>query len=137
MKQSKNIKEVLLILSNAFLFCFILFLFALMLLGCSKVEYRDKIVEVYMPVPQKCDYNLSKEPSMDTSSNENLLNSLTELSYDSVKIRNELKSIPCLNIKWKDIKMKAFNKKALIIGVIVAVLIFGIGFATLVNYLNA
>lgn len=99
MKQSKNIKQVLLILSNAFLFCFILFLFALLILGCSKVEYKDKIVEVYMPIPQKCDYNLSKEPSLDTSTNESLLNSLTELSYDSVKIRKELRSIPCLNIK--------------------------------------
>lgn len=32
--------------------------------------------------------------------------------------------------------MNTFSKKALIIGVIVAVIIFGIGFATLTNYLN-
>lgn len=32
--------------------------------------------------------------------------------------------------------MKTFNKKALIIDVIVAVIVFGIGFATLINYMN-
>lgn len=32
--------------------------------------------------------------------------------------------------------MNTFSKKALIIGVIVAIIVFGIGFATLTNYLN-
>lgn len=32
--------------------------------------------------------------------------------------------------------MKTFNKKALIIGVVIGVIIFGIGFATLINYMN-
>lgn len=32
--------------------------------------------------------------------------------------------------------MNTFSKKALIIGVIVAIIVFGIGFATFTNYLN-
>lgn len=94
-------KQIILSLLNSFLFCIVVFLIAVMMLGCTKTEivYKDKIVEVYVPTPQKCDYTLSKEPSLDTSSNENLLNSLTELSYDSVKLRKEIKNIPCLNIK--------------------------------------
>ena len=63
--------------------------------GCSSKE----IVEVRTPVPMVCEYNLTKQPIIRTSTNVELLETLTNLSYDGRMLREDLKSIPCLNIK--------------------------------------
>lgn len=63
--------------------------------GCSSKE----IVEVKMPVPMVCEYNLTKQPIIRTSTNVELLETLTNLSYDGRMLRDDIKSIPCLDIK--------------------------------------
>lgn len=74
--------------------------------GCSsKAEIVEKPVIVYKPVPTNCDFNITRPPVIDTNSTHSLLNSITELSIDSVMLRKQIKAVPCLNvfeIKWKE-----------------------------------
>lgn len=77
------------------LLCGALFALVLSFVGCSSKE----IVEVKMPVPVVCEYNLTKAPIIRTSSTEELLETITNLSYDGRIIRDDLRSIPCLDIK--------------------------------------
>lgn len=77
------------------LLCGALFAIVLSFVGCSSKE----IVEVKLPVPVVCEYNLTKSPVIRTSSTEELLETITNLSYDGRIIRDDLRSIPCLDIK--------------------------------------
>lgn len=67
--------------------------------GCSgKTEIVEKPVIVYKPVPTHCDFNITRPPVIDTNSTHSLLNSITELSIDSVMLRKQIKAVPCLNV---------------------------------------
>lgn len=67
----------------------------LSLQGCSSKE----IVEVKVPVPLVCEYNLTKMPIIQTSTNVELLETLTNLAYDGRVLRDDIRNIPCLNVK--------------------------------------
>ena len=80
-------------------FCVIFVAFSLQ--GCSaKVEYK----ETFIPTPQKCDFNISHAPEINTGDLQNMLKSLKDLSFDSKEIRREIRQVPCLNINYKDLK---------------------------------
>lgn len=71
------------------------FAIALAFQGCGGKE----IVEVKMPVPLVCEYNLTKQPIIRTDTSVELLETLTNLAYDGRMLRDDIRSIPCLNIK--------------------------------------
>lgn len=81
------------VISLAFFALF--FVVALLFTGCSGKE----IVEVKMPVPLVCEYNLTKQPIIRSSTNVELLETLTNLAYDGRMLRDDIRSIPCLDIK--------------------------------------
>lgn len=72
--------------------------------GCAKkqpeIEYKEKVVLNYIPVPTKCDFNITRPPLILYDTLQNRIKSLTELAFDGVKLREELKSVPCLKINY-------------------------------------
>ena len=95
--------EILAMIATA-LFGFIAFLCVCAVIfsvqGCSaKVEYK----ETFIPTPQKCDFNISHAPEINTGDLQNMLKSLKDLSFDSKEIRREIQQVPCLNINYKDL----------------------------------
>lgn len=76
-----------------FIFCVLGIIFCIT--GCST---KKEIVRVDVPIPTNCDYNLTKAPEIKTETLQDLLNTLTELTLDSKKLRQDIQSIPCLNI---------------------------------------
>lgn len=90
--------KVLAILAAAIIsltFFALFFSIVLLFTGCGGKE----IVEVKMPVPLVCEYNLTKLPIIRTGSNVELLETLTNLAYDGRMLRDDIRSIPCLDIK--------------------------------------
>lgn len=78
---------------------FLLIVLSFTTIGCSnKTEIVEKPVIVYKPVPTHCDFNITRPPVIDTNSTHSLLNSITELSIDSVMLRKQIKAVPCLNV---------------------------------------
>ncbi len=80
-------------------FCVLFVAFSLQ--GCSaKTEYK----EVFLPTPQKCDFNITHAPEIVTGDLQGMLKSLKDLSFDSKEIRREIQQVPCLNINYKDLQ---------------------------------
>ena len=80
--------------------CFFLILSSVVLffVGCAKEKIVVEYKEVFKAVPQKCDLNISKPVTIDTSTLQRKLDTLTDLSYDGLELREKIKSVPCLNI---------------------------------------
>lgn len=78
------------------IFIFLLAVFAF--LGCAKEKIVVEYKEVFKAVPQKCDLNISKPVTIDTSTLQRKLDTLTDLSYDGLELREKIKAVPCLNI---------------------------------------
>lgn len=72
--------------------------------GCAKkqpeIRYKEKVVLNYVPVPTKCDLNISRPPLILYDTLQNRIKSLTELAFDGVRLREALKNIPCLKINY-------------------------------------
>lgn len=72
--------------------------------GCAKkqpeIQYKEKVVLNYVPVPTKCDFNITRPPLILYDTLQNRIKSLTELAFDGVKLREALKNIPCLKINY-------------------------------------
>lgn len=66
--------------------------------GCAKEKIVVEYKEVFKAVPQKCDLNISKPVIIDTSTLQRKLDTLTDLSYDGLELREKIKAVPCLNI---------------------------------------
>lgn len=91
-------KEVFILVVTAFVSVFAFAAIAALIFsfqGCGGKE----IVEVKMPVPLVCEYNLTKQPIIRTGTNVELLETLTNLAYDGRMLRDDIRSIPCLDIK--------------------------------------
>ena len=81
--------------------CVISLIFSLQ--GCNGKEVI-KYEQLQMPTPQMCDFNISYEPQISTADLQSTLKSLTNLSFDSKKLRRLIKATPCLNINYKELK---------------------------------
>ena len=81
-----------------FVLLFLLATLALTFVGCAKEKIVVEYKEVFKAVPQKCDLNISKPVTIDTSTLQRKLDTLTDLSYDGLELREKIKSVPCLNI---------------------------------------
>lgn len=72
--------------------------------GCAKkqpeIEYREKVVLNYVPVPTKCDFNITRPPLILYDTLQNRIKSLTELAFDGVRLREKLEQVPCLKINY-------------------------------------
>lgn len=102
-----DIKEMAIYFANAILLVVAMIIVAFVILttmGCSSKEQVcepvEKIVEVYKPVPMKCDLNISFAPDINTTTLQSMLNSVTELTLDGIKVRKEIIEVPCLNINY-------------------------------------
>lgn len=71
---------------------------------CESYTCPEKIINVNIPVPTKCDFYIYSKPEINTSTMQGVYNSITELSLDGVEIRKQLDLIPCLNLIYKDRK---------------------------------
>lgn len=99
--------DIFVFLMNA-LFAVMAFIILVILIflasGCAKkqpeIEYREKVVLNYVPVPTKCDFNITRPPLILYDTLQNRIKSLTELAFDGVKLREALKNIPCLKINY-------------------------------------
>lgn len=99
--------DIFVFLMNA-LFAIMVFIILVILIfltsGCvskkPEVEYKEKVVLNYIPVPTKCDLNISRPPLILYDTLQNRIKSLTELAFDGVKLREALKNIPCLKINY-------------------------------------
>lgn len=99
--------DIFAFLTNA-LFAVVAFIILVILIfltsGCAKkqpeIEYKEKIVLNYIPVPTKCDFNITRPPLILYDTLQNRIKSLTELAFDGVKLREKLKNIPCLKINY-------------------------------------
>lgn len=69
--------------------------------GCS-TKQEIKYEQILVPTPQICDFNITYEPQISTSDMQNILKSVTDLSFDSKELRREIQQVPCLNINYKD-----------------------------------
>lgn len=82
----------------------ILVILILLTSGCAKkqpeIQYKEKIVLNYIPVPTKCDFNITRPPLILYDTLQNRIKSLTELAFDGVKLREALKAVPCLKINY-------------------------------------
>lgn len=84
-------------------FVFAMFVLAYILVGltaCTKTEvkYVDRPFEVKVAVPQKCEFKLPPKPVIKTNNLQNTIASAGLMIEDSVTLRKELKTIPCLII---------------------------------------
>lgn len=71
--------------------------------GCSGKEViRTEYKEILVPTPQKCDFNISHSPEINTNEMQQMLKSLKDLSYDSKELRQIIKETPCLNVNYKN-----------------------------------
>lgn len=71
--------------------------------GCAskkEIEYKERVVLNYIPVPTKCDLNITHPPLILYDSLQNRIKSLTGLAFDGVELREVLKNIPCLKINY-------------------------------------
>lgn len=72
--------------------------------GCAKkqpeIQYKEKIVLNYIPVPTKCEFNITRPPLILYDTLQNRIKSLTELAFDGVELREALKNVPCLKINY-------------------------------------
>lgn len=72
--------------------------------GCAEkqpeIQYKEKVVLNYVPVPTKCDFNITRPPLILYDTLQNRIKSLTELAFDGVKLREKLKNIPCIKINY-------------------------------------
>lgn len=99
--------DIFVFLTNA-LFAVMVFIILVILIilasGCAKkqpeIEYREKVVLNYIPVPTKCDFNITRPPLILYDTMKNRIKSLTELAFDGVKLREQLKKVPCLKINY-------------------------------------
>lgn len=99
--------DIFVFLTNA-LFAIIVFIIVATLIfitsGCAskkpEIEYKEKVVLNYIPVPTKCDLNITRPPLILYNTSQNRIKSLTELAFDGVKLREALKNIPCLKINY-------------------------------------
>lgn len=99
--------DIFVFLMNA-LFAVMVFIILVILIfltsGCAKkqpeIEYREKVVLNYIPVPTKCDFNITHPPLILYDTLQNRIKSLTELAFDGVKLREQLKKVPCLKINY-------------------------------------
>lgn len=99
--------DIFTFLMNA-LFAVMVFIILVILIiltsGCAKkqpeIQYKDKIVLNYIPVPTKCELNITRPPLILYDTLQNRIKSLTELAFDGVKLREALKNIPCLKINY-------------------------------------
>lgn len=66
--------------------------------GCAKEKIVVEYKEVFKAVPQKCDLNISKPVTIDTSTLQRKLGTITDLIYDDLELREKIKAVPCLNI---------------------------------------
>lgn len=69
--------------------------------GCSSKE-QIKYENVFVPTPQKCDFNITYEPQISTADLQSILKSVTDLSFDSKELRRLIKATPCLNVNYKE-----------------------------------
>lgn len=104
---SRNDKIDLIIYSANALLLVVVFLIITALIfslnGCAnkkEIEYKEKVVLNYIPVPTKCDFNITRPPLILYDTLQNRIKSLTELAFDGVKLREALKNIPCLKINY-------------------------------------
>ena len=99
--------DIFVFLMNA-LFVVMVFIILVVLIiltsGCAKkqpeIEYREKVVLNYIPVPTKCDFNITRPPLILYDTLQNRIKSLTELAFDGVKLREQLKKVPCLKTNY-------------------------------------
>lgn len=99
--------DIFIFLINA-LFAIVVFIIVATLIfitsGCAKkqpeIQYKEKVVLNYIPVPTKCDFNITRPPLILYDTLQNRIKSLTELAFDGVKLREALKNIPCLKINY-------------------------------------
>lgn len=71
--------------------------------GCAskkEIEHKEKVVLNYIPVPIKCDLNITRPPLILYDTLQNRIKSLTELAFDGAKLREQLKKVPCLKINY-------------------------------------
>lgn len=81
--------------SIAMLCAMVAVVFAIMsIAGCSSQTTQ----KVYMPVPTNCDYNLTVI-DINTTDETATLRTATKIIYNEAKIREDIKAIPCLNVK--------------------------------------
>ena len=66
--------------------------------GCAKEKIVVEYKEVFKAVPQKCDLNISKPVKIDIGTLQRKLDTITDLSYDGLELREKIKAVPCLNI---------------------------------------
>lgn len=110
MKINKSLIDIFIFAINSLMFVLIVFLMLVLILfvtACStttKTEYVDKIVEVKVPVPQKCNFYLYPKPDINTSTMQSVYDSVTELALDGIQIRKEIDIVPCLNVIYKEKK---------------------------------
>lgn len=95
--KKENQKKLTKILTFLCLFL-ILVSVVLFFTGCAKEKIVVEYKEVFKAVPQKCDLNISKPVTIDISTLQRKLDTLTDLSYDGLELRERIKAVPCLNI---------------------------------------
>ena len=109
MKINKDFTDIGIFIINTLMFVLVVFLMLVLILfvtACTttKTEYVDKIVEVKVPVPQKCDFYLYPKPDINTSTMQSVYDSVTELALDGIQIRKEIDITPCLKVIYKEKK---------------------------------
>ncbi len=77
---------------------FLITTLVLAFIGCAKEKIVVEYKEVFKAVPQKCDLNISKPVTIDTSTLQRKLDTITDLSYDGLELREKIKATPCLNV---------------------------------------
>lgn len=102
-----DLKETLIYFGNAVVLVLAMMAVAFVILttmGCSSKEQVcepvEKIVEVYKPVPMRCDLNISMPPDVNTTTMQTTLDSATRLILDGRKVRKEILEVPCLKINY-------------------------------------
>lgn len=79
------------------LFVILVLLVGYVMVGCSN---KTKYEQVLISTPMKCDFNISYEPQISTANLQDIVTSLTNLSYDSKELRRLIKVTPCLNVNY-------------------------------------
>ena len=78
------------------------------LTGCT-TKYQDKIVEVYKAVPEKCEFILPPRPEIRTDTIQEIAGTYTLLANDSIELRKQIKTIPCLIVSENNETIKIEN----------------------------